>query len=815
MGVRQTIVTAAVFVLSSPLLVSQARAPYTVTAVHHSSGSGLTRVAIEVSAKADFHGVRLHNPERFYIDILNSYPNLGGRASQSEELQDPTVNRIRVATFDAVTTRVVLDLVSPAVLTSVTRLANPDRIVIEARAAAGHTIPAVDPPARPTPLVVPPLEEPSIPASPAGAARGSKIQPVAFRISRQSPTNDAVDVPPATPAAAPAPAPEVAAPATAAEASVADTGTSGSAAAPPFTADPPAANKASRSHGVEEGLFELDVFGKVDFYRSTPSGIGTKFTNAGGGGARLVENLYSHFGLEESFSYSANNLKILNPVTIGVPTEFGMGQYSFALNPVFYVTGLNRPVRPYLTAGVGVAYFHPTDDAVRLAQSTPNAFGSPATFSSEAKLQFNYGGGVRWKVTRHVGFFIEGRGLLSKNPSLGLACINCCNWLWGLEVLGGVTFHWGARQAFIPPAVVVIPPAHRFTPGKIHGAASVCAGSPVVLSSDASDAGGSTLTYHWTIDGQPGGDTRQLTFTPDHPGEYQIQLAVADSNLIASAPPPSELAFSVRALDCAPKTLPCCSLDVACSSVIGELAIGGTAPLHVTAIGAAADKVHYNWSASEGRIVNPNSADATFDATGVSFPASYQTQTKIITVTASVTDDLANTKSCQTQITIKKEPEPVHYDVVFAQGRSRVNNCAKRFLIDRLYPDLGRSYRGYTVYLVGHRDANETGPLDRDRALNVAAVLAAGKGACGKLDRLRIKTGWLGVQETPYVETPCALSTESIAERKADQIDYSDPQVKERRVEIWLVPEGQTLPLSVPNAQVVRIEDLDRLGCPK
>src|SRR5271157_3260034 len=131
MGVRQTIVTAAVFVLSSPLLVSQARAPYTVTAVHHSSGSGLTRVAIEVSAQADFQGVRLHNPERFYIDILNSYPYLGGRASQSEELQDPMVNRIRVATFDAATTRVVLDLVSPAVLTSVTRLANPDRIVIE------------------------------------------------------------------------------------------------------------------------------------------------------------------------------------------------------------------------------------------------------------------------------------------------------------------------------------------------------------------------------------------------------------------------------------------------------------------------------------------------------------------------------------------------------------------------------------------------------------------------------------------------------------------------------------------------------------
>ena len=566
------------------------------------------------------------------------------------------------------------------------------------------------------------------------------------------------------------------------------------------------------------------MFGYASFYRSIQSGIGTKFANGGGGGMGLVENLYSHWGLEESFSYSANNLGILYPVTTGVPTGFGVREYSFALNDIFYFTGRHNRVRPFVTAGAGGASFHPTSAAVHQAQTIPNAFGSAVNLGSDTKFQFNYGGGVRWRVSKHVGLLIEARGLLSKNPGFGVSCCGCtlipsCRSLSGLELIAGVTFHWGARESPVPvpPVVVVpIPPPPRFVPGTIHGAASVCVGSPVVLSSDASDSGGSALTYRWTVDGQPaGGNTREWTFTPDRPGEYQVQLEVTGSDLGAKAS--SQLSFSVHALDCAPKpVLPCCSLEVACSAVVGELAAGGTAPLHVTTIGPAGDQVRYNWSSTEGRILNPNSADAVFDSTGVSFPASYQTQTKIVTVMVSVTGEQNISKSCQAQITVKKEPQAVHYDVVFAPKRSRVNNCAKRFLIERLYPELGRSYRGYTVYLIGHRGPGETGPLDRERVLNVAAVLAAGKGVCGKLDPLRIKVGWVGVRETPYVDTPCALSTESpVAERKADQIDYADPHVKDRRVEIWLVPEGQTLPMALPVVQSLTRDEIDRLGCPK
>lgn len=822
MAIRKLLQTAALFVLSSQLLVSQPqRAPYAVTAIGHSSDADVTTVAIEVPAAVEFRSVRLHNPERLYIDVLDTQPRIGPSVMRSQEVRDSAVDRIRVAPHDALTTRVVLDLTSAGVTTFVMRRQNPDRIVIQVRNGSRRTTSAEASPPPPAPSPRFEIERTHTPVSPTTFSDKPDSQAkVAGAVDPQAsvPESGSHGPTPETPQERTAvnetqpPTPET--PQNPAGGNVSQASST--------PANPIADTTSLPTRDVQERVFEVDLFGDASFFRSIESGIGTRFVPGAGGGIRFVENLYSHWGLEESLGYSANNLKLLNPVMAGAASTFGVREYSFAFNYLFYMTGRNKPIRPFLTAGAGAAYFHPTAGAVLQAQTLPNAFGSAVTLEPETKLQFNYGGGVRWKVAQHVGLSIEARGLLSKNPSFGLSCCACslissCRWLLGLELIGAVTFHWGAREATVPsPPVVVIPSLHRFTPGKIRGAASVCAGSPVVLASDASDGGGSPLTFHWTVNGQPaGGNTRQLTFTPDHPGEYEIQLEVIGGDVGASET--GQLSFSVRALDCSPKPAPpCCSLDVACSSVAGELAVGGTAPLHVTTIGSAVDKLHYNWSATEGHIENPNSGDAIFDATGISFPASYQAQTKIITVRVTVIGEENISKSCQTQITIKKEPEPVHYDVVFAAERSRVNNCAKRFLLERLYPELSRSYRGYKVYLVGHREAGETTSLDRERALNVAAVLTSGKGVCGKFDPLRVSVGWLGVAETPYITTPCALSTEPpVAERGTDHIDYADPRVKDRRVEIWLVPEGQTLPLAVPNVHSVPAEVIDRMGCPR
>ena len=89
----------AAFAISVPLLLAQAgREPsLTVLAVRHSTVSGVTHVAAEVSGEFQFRTDRLHNPERVYFDLPNSRPRLGPRPGYSETLEDRLVKRIRVA----------------------------------------------------------------------------------------------------------------------------------------------------------------------------------------------------------------------------------------------------------------------------------------------------------------------------------------------------------------------------------------------------------------------------------------------------------------------------------------------------------------------------------------------------------------------------------------------------------------------------------------------------------------------------------------------------------------------------------------------
>ena len=127
----------AAFAISVPLLLAQAgREPsLTVLAVRHSTVSGVTHVAAEVSGEFQFRTDRLHNPERVYFDIPNSRPRIASRATYSETVEDRLVKRIRVAQPAPGVTRVVLDL-ADGVEVSSSQLANPHRLVIELRPAA-------------------------------------------------------------------------------------------------------------------------------------------------------------------------------------------------------------------------------------------------------------------------------------------------------------------------------------------------------------------------------------------------------------------------------------------------------------------------------------------------------------------------------------------------------------------------------------------------------------------------------------------------------------------------------------------------------
>jgi N-acetylmuramoyl-L-alanine amidase len=206
---------------------------HSVTAIRNWSLAEVTRIAVEVSGDFHFRSDRLHNPERVYFDILGARPRIDDKRFWSKAIDDKLVQRVRVAETSPGTTRIVLDLAGPAEVTT-SQLSNPNRLIIEMRAARGPAIPtepmlpAVKPPpaikaeiSKPVaPAGKPPLEAdpPFVRPRPDTPAVKAEAEPLPVK-PRTAPPVKAKSAPPAKSKPAPAAAPAESLPAQAADAS--------------------------------------------------------------------------------------------------------------------------------------------------------------------------------------------------------------------------------------------------------------------------------------------------------------------------------------------------------------------------------------------------------------------------------------------------------------------------------------------------------------------------------------------------------------------------------------------------------------------
>jgi N-acetylmuramoyl-L-alanine amidase len=179
----------AALAISISILLAQSERPASksVTAVRNWSLGEITRVAIEISGEFEFRTDRLHNPERVYFDIVGARPSFEGKRSFRQTFDDDKLVRgVRVAETTPGVTRIVLDLNADAEVTT-SRLANPTRLMIEARATrSAPVIPTESAPAppvvRPTPTIkadLPPsIDAPKLPAPTPTKAVEPPPQPV-------------------------------------------------------------------------------------------------------------------------------------------------------------------------------------------------------------------------------------------------------------------------------------------------------------------------------------------------------------------------------------------------------------------------------------------------------------------------------------------------------------------------------------------------------------------------------------------------------------------------------------------------------------
>ena len=156
-------------------------------------------------------------------------------------------------------------------------------------------------------------------------------------------------------------------------------------------------------------------------------------------------------------------------------------------------------------------------------------------------------------------------------------------------------------------------------------------------------------------------------------------------------------------------------------------------------------------------------------------------------------------------------------DVLFARQSDRVNNCGKRVLLEELR-GLTDSDPSGRVVLVGHIADGERSSQDLDmkRALNAAAVISAGQGVCTAFPASQILLNAAGSRDNGvgFQSNFCGGST-VVAERPGQNVTASDDAAKYRRVEVWFVPSGGTLPTSGEGAKNAATSGVSKLGCPR
>jgi flagellar motor protein MotB len=208
-----------------------------------------------------------------------------------------------------------------------------------------------------------------------------------------------------------------------------------------------------------------------------------------------------------------------------------------------------------------------------------------------------------------------------------------------------------------------------------------------------------------------------------------------------------------------------------------------------------------------------------FDSKAVRFEQGGKIQSKTVTVTGTVTDDRGATATATATIKVDYTPEVIRFsDLIFSKGSARVNNCAKRILLEEVAAKAADP--DYEIVLVGHFDQDEAGTarrpstLDRQRVLNAIAVLTAGTGTCARVDSSRIKADWTGTeQKANFQPGVCGTSARSATdERAGSRVSTAD---QNRRVEVYLVPKGIKMPESFGAAKDVPANELKKLGCPR
>lgn len=137
------------------------------------------------------------------------------------------------------------------------------------------------------------------------------------------------------------------------------------------------------------------------------------------GGMHFNVNTTRHWGEEFLYSFEPNKVRFTRNGPVVSTLDLPIRIMNIAANAMYYFTeDTESKVRPFITFGGGVDIFQPTSAAVAFANNPLG--GNLPGFGTSPEISANAGVGYKIALNHAVGFRMDFRGFINRNPSFGL-----------------------------------------------------------------------------------------------------------------------------------------------------------------------------------------------------------------------------------------------------------------------------------------------------------------------------------------------------------------------------------------------------------
>ncbi len=258
---------------------------------------------------------------------------------------------------------------------------------------------------------------------------------------------------------------------------------------------------------------------------------------------------------------------------------------------------------------------------------------TPDVFHDIDKLGFMLGGGLDFKVSKHVALRVPRVDYVMSSYRYGPSTTTSSTDLRGVRLQAGLVFNFGGERTVTPPtAACSVQPAEVF------------AGEPVTATAAGSNFNPKrTVQYNWSGSAVKPGETgasTQIDTSGLQAGSYQVTASLSDGskNGVASC----SARFTVK-MPHPP--------EISCSSDPASVPMGGTSTITSAASSPDGRSLTYNYTTSAGNIAG-NTSTAILNTAGA--------EPGTITVTCSVSDDRSQplTASASTTVYLQAPPPP-------------------------------------------------------------------------------------------------------------------------------------------------------------